>query len=230
MRNYRKIGIMGGMGPETSAHFYQRMIQLFQEEKGARFNYEFPEMVIHNVPSPDNVVAGVDEELWPFMRDSASLLERAGMSFICIPCNSAHVHIEAVSRAVKIPVMNILEETATHVAGTGLNRVLILATHSTIQHGLYPPVLARQGIECILPNQSEQEIVTRAIMAVCEGNLDDRVCTELTGVIENHPLAQGVLLGCTELPLIIQDQNVDVPLFDTLEILTRAAFERCVAP
>lgn len=76
---YKKIGVLGGMGPDASAAFYGRMIELFQSIKKARHNDEFPEKLVHNIPSPDNVEAGVDDELRNYLVRGARLLEKAGI-------------------------------------------------------------------------------------------------------------------------------------------------------
>ncbi len=229
MRNLLKIGVMGGMGPETSAAFYKRIINYFQTELGARHNYEFPEMVVHNVRAPDNVEAGVDQALLEHMLGSVRLLAQAGMDYIAIPCNSAHVHIKAVQAASPIPVMDILEETAQVVHAGGMKKVLVLGTRSTLGYNLYPPYLARLGVTSIVPNEAEQATLTRVIMSVCDGSVGPATKRELLSVIMAYPEAEGVILGCTELPLVLNEDEIPIPAFDTLEILCRAAFHRCLS-
>lgn len=229
MRNLLKIGVMGGMGPETSAAFYKRIIHLFQVELGARHNYEFPEMVVHNVRAPDNVEAGVGHELLEYMLDSVRLLAKSGMDYIAIPCNSAHVHIKAVQAASPIPVMDILEETARVVSSRGMKKVLVLGTRSTLGYNLYPPYLARLGVASIVPNEDEQTALTRVIMSVCDGSVGPATKREMLSVIKAYPEAEGVILGCTELPLVLSEEEIPIPAFDTLEILCQAAFQRCLS-
>lgn len=228
MRQLLKIGVMGGMGPETSAAFYQRIIQLFQSELGARHNFDFPEMVVHNVRAPDNVEAGVGPELLDHMLASVRLLAQSGMDFIAIPCNSAHVHIQAVQAASPIPVMDILEETAQEVHRQGMKKVLVLGTRSTLGYNLYPPYLARLGVAAIVPNEAEQAILTQVIMAVCDGSVGEATKRQMLGVIQAYPEAEGVILGCTELPLVLHATEIPIPAFDTLEILCQSTFKRCL--
>ena len=227
--NYLKIGVLGGMGPEASATFYLSLIKLFQTELKARHNFQYPEMMIHNIPSPDNVEAGVDDELKAYLLNSVALLEQAGMQLLAIPCNSAHVHIEAVSAASKVVVMNILEEAARAVKKAKIKRVLVLGTESTLKQGIYAPHLERYGTAVVVPSQDHQARVTRAIMAVCDGTNDGTTKRQVLDVIESYPDIEGVVLGCTEIPLIVNQQDMELPCFDTLEILVRATFERCQA-
>lgn len=225
--NYLKIGVLGGMGPEASAAFYLRVIKLFQMELGAEHNFEYPEMLIHNIPSPDNVEAGVDEKLKEYLLDSVGLLEGAGMQLLAIPCNSAHVHIDAVIEAATTIVMNLLEETAHVVQAAGAGRVLLLGTKSTLKYGTYLPYFDRCNIEPVIPSKLHQEVITQAIMAVCNGSVDTRTKQDVLDVISDYPEVEGVVLGCTELPLIVSQSDMSVTCFDTNEILAKATFERC---
>ncbi len=225
--NYLKIGVLGGMGPEASANFYLRVIKLFQTELNAQHNFEFPEMMIHNIPSPDNVEAGVNEELNEYLLSSVNLLEAAGMQLLAIPCNSAHVHINSVAKTATATVMNILEETAIAVNEAGVDRVLLLGTKSTVEYGIYPPYLEHYNIEVVLPESHHQEVITRSIMAVCDGSVSDTTKEAVLDVIGSYSDIGGVVLGCTEIPLIVNQKDMDVPCFDTIEILARATFERC---
>lgn len=225
--NYLKIGVLGGMGPEASAAFYLRIIKLFQTELDAQFNFEYPEMMIHNIPSPDNVEAGVNEELKEYLLNSVELLEKAGMELLAIPCNSAHVHIDAVVDAANVLVMNILEETARSVNEAGARRILLLGTKSTLKYGTYLPHFKRYGIEAVIPSPAHQDVITYAIMAVCDGSLNAQNKQDVLDVINDYPDIQGVVLGCTEIPLIVSQDDMAVTCFDTNEILASATFDRC---
>jgi len=225
---YRTIGIMGGMGPTTSIQFYSRIIKLFQEKRGAKYNFEFPEIILHNIPAPDNVVAGVTDELLKCMEGSVVLLERAGVDFIAIPCNSAHGHINALTRVAKIPILNILEETAKKVGATGVDKVLILGTKSTLNYGLYQRHLLAWGITPIIPTEPHQDALTRLIVSVCEGSCSEASTSELSNIIAAYPEAEGVILGCTELPAIFKPNPRSIAVFDSLEILSLATFAACV--
>ncbi len=217
------------MGPEASVAFYNQIIKLFQSEKRARHNFEYPEMMIHNIPSPDNVEAGVDEELRDYLLNSVRLLENSGMEMLAIPCNSAHVHIDAVIEAAAVPVMNILEETAKAISSANIDSVLLLGTKSTLKYGIYPPYLERYGVHALIPEPHHQDEITRLIMSVCDGSVDDRTRRSMLDIVNAYPQAQGVVLGCTEIPMIIGGDDLDLPCFDTAEILAKATFERCVS-
>ena len=229
MNRYKKIGIIGGMGPETTVAFYQEIIRFFQKERGARHNFEFPEMLVHNVPSPDNVEVGVDDELRDYLVRSACILQDAGMDFIVIPCNSAHVHIDAVIEAVGIPVLNILQESAKAISAGGVSGVLLLGTKSTLNYGLYNGYMERAGIPYTIPDEADRDEITRVIMHVCDGSVNQEVRDRLEAVIARYPSADGVVLGCTELPLVLGPDDIDQEVFNTSLILARATFDYCVS-
>lgn len=228
LNKYLKIGVLGGMGPEASVAFYNRIIKLFQQEQGAQYNFEYPEMLIHNIPSPDNVEAGVEDELADYLLSSTRLLESAGMQLLAIPCNSAHVHIDKVTKAAQGKVMNIVEETAKVIHQSGIDKVLLLATKSTLKYEIYQPYLMRLGIEAIVPSASHQELITRSIMSVCDGSINNQTRNDIAKLVAAYSDAQGVVLGCTEIPLIIGQADLCIPCFDTAEILARATYEYCL--
>ena len=225
---YLKIGVLGGMGPEASVAFYNRIIKLFQKEQGAQYNFEYPEMLIHNIPSPDNVEAGVEDELAGYLLSSVQLLESAGMQILAIPCNSAHVHIDKLTEVAQGKVMNIVAETAKAVHQSGIQKVLLLATKSTLKYEIYQPYLKCLGIEVIVPSTDHQELITRSIMRVCDGSINSLTRSAMANLVEAYPGAQGVVLGCTEIPLIIGQGDLQIPCFDTAEILARATYEYCL--
>lgn len=185
-------------------------------------------MLIHNLPSPDNVEAGVDDELKSYLIRSAQLLEKAGMELLAIPCNSAHIHIDAVIHSVNIPVMNIVEETALVASEKKLNSVLLLSTESTRNSGLYTAQLKRHSISTITLNDCDQKKITQNIMDVCDNKVTADTRKSTQDIIKGYPEAQGVILGCTEIPLILSQSDSDIESFDTAEILAQATFERCV--
>lgn len=224
MSSYRKIGVIGGMGPEATAVFYRQIIQLFQSERGARFNGEFPEMLIHNVPSPDNVGDLVDENLLPYLLNSLRLLENAGMDFAVMPCNSAHVHIEALKAAARIPVLDITLATANAVKDGGVSHVLVLGTRSTLTKGLYDRHLEAAAIPYTIPNRTHQDEITQIILRFCEGKADEETRGRLIEIIAGYPEADGVILGCTELPPLVSQEDTDRKLFNSSLILARAAY------
>ena len=205
---YKTIGILGGMGPEATAELYLRIVRIFQQEFGAKYDNDFPEIVILNLPLPD-VVETVDNE--KVVREqllyATNKLELAGVDFIAIPCNTAMLFLDQTK--VSVPLISIVEETKKVI---GKRKVGILGTKATIRNQLYGGAF--------VPSLKSQERITKVIINILSGKklqIDKEfLCSEIQNFLDLG--ADKVILGCTELPLLISTENT----FDTLEILARA--------
>lgn len=225
MAEYKRIGILGGMGPEATAELYLRIIRIFQEEYGATYDSDFPEMIILNLPLPD-VVGSFGEE--SVVRDmlvrGVKKLESAGSDFIAVPCNTVSFFISDMRKAVSIPIIDIVEETACRVHAEGLKKVGLLGTRTTVRNNLYQDTVG-PNVEVICLNQSVDEETTRIILRVLGGKKQERDKLSLDRFV--HDLkslgAEKVILGCTELSLLLETR---VDTIDTLQILARAVVER----
>src|SRR3989338_2119256 len=142
MKKYKTIGVLGGMGPEATAEFYLRVVRIFQQEYGAKYDSDFPEIVILSLPVPDMVENPRDEQAVEGMLvDGGKRLEAVGADFVAIPCNTATYFWSAMQEAVSIPVLNILKETANEVNRQGLRKVGLLGTEATLSRNVYGKVL-----------------------------------------------------------------------------------------
>ena len=217
--------VIGGMGPTAGARFYTELITLFQRRRGAILNHEFPEIILHSIPTPDNVASSVGPQLLHHLIRSVHILATAGCDLVAIPCNSAHLYFEQLQNTTTLPILNIVEESAEAVSKTNCQRVLILGTHSTIRGAIYQRALNRRGIESETPTSKEQRRLTRAILGICSGVGLSKSAELVQNIIDAHTQVDGILLGCTELPLVAEDLTGDVPFFDSNAILGKAAFE-----
>ncbi len=224
MSKYKTIGILGGMGPEATADLYLRIIQLFQQKYGAIYDSDFPEIIIVNLPIPD-VVENANEQnrVKQMLIDGVKKFEKAGADFVAIPCNTVTYYIKDMQNSVSIPIINILQETANAVRKDGIKQVGLLGTETTIKSKIYDNVL--KDFQILTLEKPEQIETTRIIMNILAGrkNLEDREkLFEFVQKLKDKG-AKKVILGCTELPLLIK-ANDDV--FDTLEILAKSVIER----
>ena len=224
MSKYKTIGILGGMGPEATADLYLRIIQLFQQKYGAIYDSDFPEIIIVNLPIPD-VVENANEQntVKEMLIQGVKKLEKAGADFVAIPCNTVTYYIKEMQSAVSIPIINILQETANEVNNSGIKQVGLLGTETTIKSTIYDNVL--DEIQILTLEKPEQIETTKIIMNILAGrkNSEDREkLLEFVQRLRNIG-AEKVILGCTELPLLIR-ANDDV--FDTLDILAKSVIER----
>lgn len=228
------IGVLGGLGPWATLDLFEKILTLTPAAK----DQDHLRLIIDNNPKiPDRspAILGNGEDPTPALIETAQNLERAGADFIVIPCNTAHFFYDAVRRAVTIPVLHIMNEVAASAgdAVPGLRKVGVLATAATVQSRLYHDAFERVGVTVIGPDERGQNAVNRAIYGVKAGRMGPDVTRELTEVASAlvSSGAQAIVLGCTELPFVLHDQDVTVPLLDSNLILASAAVRAAtVAP
>lgn len=227
MKKNKIIGVLGGMGPQATVDFYRRLIFLAQKEFDARSNKDFPFILIFNISPPD-IISGKNRKASPFLEEGVKKLEEGEADFIAIPCNTAHVFINELRKTVAIPILSIIEETVKAVRNKGLKRVGILGTKTTIKEGIYQEKLEKFKIKSIVPEKTDLkqlvEIISRVIARERREGDKDFILALIDKMVNQG--AQGIILGCTEIPLIIKQEDVNVPIFDTLEILAKACLIR----
>jgi aspartate racemase len=201
---YRKVGIIGGMGPEATAEMYRRIIRVFQRRYGAVYDSDYPEMVIVNLPIPDVVEReGYSSAVKDMLVETASKLKEYGVDFIAIPCNTVSVFSETIRKVVGIEVIDIVEEVAKEVKNEALTCVGLLATENTIRARLYQRAL--EGVRLIVPTREEQRRVTEIILSILSGRKrrrDREYLYKLSAKMKERG-AEKVIVGCTDLSLIV---------------------------
>ncbi|AJP56136.1 hypothetical protein UC34_02250 [Pandoraea vervacti] len=226
------LGVLGGMGPLATADFMRKLVQSTPATK----DQDHMPVFVHSVPQiPDrseSFLAGSDAP-WPFLLSGLRVLETAGVGAIAIPCNTAHLWHARLAAATDLEVLHIgsaaSEAVASHPAG--LTRVGLMATSATIEGRIYHEALRAAGIDVIVPSARDQsEHVMAGIAAVKAGGLDTATSllqSAATRLIDDG--AQGLILGCTELPLVLGGASPDecnesraVPFFDTTQLLVKA--------
>lgn len=223
---YKTIGILGGMGPEATAELYLRIIRIFQKEYEAKYDDDFPEIVILNLPIPDVVENPKDEStVETMLMEGARKLEIAGADFIIIPCNTVNFFLSSIEEAVSISVVNLLREVVDEIKSKKINKVALLGTEATINKNIYRPYLT--DVELFLPRARSQKIITRIIMNILAGKKTRKDKTILLNLIEElkQKGAEKVILGCTELPILITENQDTI---DTIDVLAKAAVREAV--
>ena len=218
----KTVGIIGGLGPEATADLYLRIICIFQQDYGAVYDNDFPEIIIINLPVPDPVENPIrKEEIKGMLLGAIQKLENCGVDFIAIPCNTAMTYL--LEENISLPMVSIVEETKQEIAKRELKKIGLLGTKTTIGSKIYE----QQNRELIAPSSEQQEKTTNVIMNVLAGRKRSEDITFLESAIEDLKKrgAQQVILGCTELPLLIKDRD---DLLDTTEILARAIVKKSV--
>lgn len=224
---YLPIGIIGGMGPEATVELYWKIVRIFQTEFGARDDAEFPEIYLVNLPIPDVVASAENKaEVERQLLRAGRNLVRCGVRFIGIPCNSVMFAVPTLRKQLSVPVLDIVEETAEEVTKSTAQRVGILATATTVQNASYQKSLG--AIETVLPTVQEQEQLTQVILNVLSGKktrCDRAVLRQIIDRMKGAG-AEQIILGCTELPLLLPTGEGVV---DTLEVLARSIVRRATS-
>lgn len=226
----KKIGIIGGLSWVSTADYYRRLNLLTQETLGGVAS---PRLAIESVNRQAYVDAVIEREdeaaACEIIRDAAVSLERAGADFIVISCNDVHRFVPEIAPALSIPFLHIAEATAAEITRRGLSRVALLGVMKTMEGDFYPDVLSAHGIDCLLPDPAERAYIHATIYdELVKDVFRDETRAgylELIGKLCDRD-AEGIILGCTEIPLLIRDGDAAVPLFSTTEIHCRAAVAR----
>lgn len=221
MSRYKTIGIIGGQGPTSTADFYMRIIKYYQDNFGTRHVGDFPPMIIFSVPTPDLVEVIEDEEkTFTLIADAIKKLEQDGCDFIVIVCNALQYLLERFQTLVKIPIIGIVPIVTDHIKGKGYKTVGILAADTTTRKKVYDHFWEEKGIKLIKPNQTDQYIVEGVILDEYSGKTNPENTEKIKKVAKklHKNGAETVMLACTELPLILKQKDIDIPLIDCTEI------------
>lgn len=223
------VGVLGGMGPEATLAFYANVIAATP----AKRDQDHLQVIINSNPKIADrtaAVLGAGPSPVPAMVESLEALARAGASFVVIPCVSAHAFIDELGRASPLPLISILDVVAAAIAAhpARVQRVALLATTGTIRAGVFERRLNASGVDVLCPGDAEQRVVSASIQAVKAGaTAAERraIAGELRRVTDGlvAASAQGIVLGCTEIPLVFPSEGAGVPVFDSLKLFAQAA-------
>ena len=223
------IGVLGGMGPEATLSFYEKLIA---NTPAARDQDHLRVVIDSNPKVPDRTAAllRAGASPLPMMVAGLEALALAGADFAVIPCVSAHGFLDELRGSTRLPLLSMLDVAADHIRHEHprMRTVGLLATTGTIESRGFQETLARGGIATLVPGEDDQRRVMAAIYAVKgspAARTRDGVRRELRAVAERlvQAGAEGIVLGCTEIPLVLGRRDLDVPVFDVVLVLARAA-------
>jgi len=220
------VGIIGGMGPLATADFFLKLTRATP----VKSERDHLHVIIESDPSiPDRteaILSGDLKGLADALCQIARRLERMGAQLIAMPCNNAHVVLDQIRGAVSVPVVDMIEEVAKAVVnGHGHPEAVgLLATSGTVASGMYQRAFSRFGIEVLTPNEDEQSRLMQAIYSLKGEGLKGELCGFArrcaASLVERG--AQVIVCGCTEIPLMLSNEDVSVPVVDCNEVLAKA--------
>lgn len=229
MQKNKTIGVLGGMGPEASSNLYTKIIQYAQHKYDAVQDFDYPPIIIYSLPLFGFDEKGIADEklVKKQLIEGVKKLESAGCDLIIIACNTVHSYYQEMQSAVKVPIFNIIEETKKRVTKFGYKKVGLFASESTNKLKLYQRRFADSNIDVISPNSEQQEILNRVIENVMGGNQKTEDIIFLKDIARDYVRqgAEAIVMGCTEIPLAINQAHTDIKLFDTIEIIVQCAVD-----
>lgn len=220
----KSICILGGMGPEASVYMYKMLIDLSIRYFGAKNNDDFPEIVLYSIPVPDFI--SNDKKKYAaleMLQERVEKLNKLDLSCIGIACNTAHVLLPDLQKISRIPFVSMIDEVVSVIKKENKHKVGLLGTPSTFRSSLYQDKLIKVGIETLLPVVAEYKILEKVIRNVIAGVNSSHDTKELLLIADKfvYKGAEGVILGCTELPLAFP-VNYNLPVYNSVAILAMA--------
>ncbi|MBN2422062.1 aspartate/glutamate racemase family protein [Candidatus Woesearchaeota archaeon] len=222
------IGILGGLGPEATNLLYEKIIKYTKAEKDQD---HIPVLIYSNPKIHDRMDYNKKTSQKLIINDlisSAKQLEKNKVSFILIPCNTAHYWIEEMKKKLKTSVIDMIAETLNYVIKKyRCRKIGLLARTGTVNMGLFQKYCNRYNIELILPDEKEQELTETIVRKIKAGNYSKKDTLKIKKIIKNleNQGAKKILLGCTELPLLFK--QLPKKLIDPMDILAVTAIKKC---
>jgi aspartate racemase len=227
-----RIGILGGLSPESTIEYYRHIIRAYVERYG---DYAYPEIIIYSV-SFQPYVDWPGQDRWDLvaqgLSEAAQRLESAGADFILIAANTMHAVIDHVQASIHIPVLSLLDVVGKAILARGMSTVGLLGTRFTMEKTFYRDALMEMGITVLVPDREDREYVNRVIYnELVAGDIREESRTGFVTIIKKLAArgAEGIVLGCTEIPLLVQEADVGIPLFDTTALHAQAALDLALA-
>ena len=228
----KTIGLIGGMSWESTVTYYQVMNETVRERLGGLHSakilmesVDFAEIAVHQFAEDWQSCARL-------VGDAAVRLERGGADFIVIGTNTMHKVAEDIEARLSVPLLHIADLTADALREAGIGRVGLIGTRTTMAEPFYKARLEAQGFEVLVPDAAGMETVNRIIFEeLCQGIFLEESRRECREVISDlvQQGAQGLILGCTEIGLLVKPEDAAVPLFDTTIIHARGAILRAMS-
>ncbi len=228
----RTIGLIGGMSFESTAIYYKMINEMVRDALGPSHSAR---VLMHSVDFAD-IIACQKADRWDdaaaMLSNSAAILEKAGADSMLICTNTMHLVADQVQAAISAPLINIITETAGALNKARARRPLLLATRYTMEHGFYHDRMAKAGIDLMVPSKEDRQIVHDIIFnELCQGEINTNSRQSLLAIVETAKAegADSVILGCTEICLILDPKSLPLPGFDSTAIHARAAVAHALA-
>ena len=228
----KKICIIGGLGPESTVDYYKEIISTFNT-KYAELAY--PEIIVYSA-NLKILMGFVETESWSelsqWLLELIYSLHRAGAEFAAIASNTPHIFFDDIKSKSPIPLLSIVEETCNKANEMGLKNIGLLGTKLTMETEFYKKPFLSKGISIVVPTEEEQQIINRKLFSEIElGVFKDSTRDELLAIVKRmveESRIDALILGCTELPLILTEDKYGIPFLNTTAIHCEAIITYCI--
>ncbi len=228
----KTIGLIGGMSWESSHEYYRIINEKVKEELGGLHSAR---LILYSVDFEEIQLLQHKnswEELTRKMVDIAKKVENTGADMIVICTNTMHKMADEVQKNISVPLIHIADATAEAIRDHGLGKVGLLGTRFTMEQDFYKKRISDKfGIDVIIPDEKERELIHKILYSeLCLGKIIESSKSDFLKVIDNlvEKGAGGIILGCTEIPLIVNQKDVPVPVFDTTAIHAEKAVKEAL--
>jgi aspartate racemase len=227
----KTVGIIGGVGPESTIEYYRFIVEAYREQKS---DGSYPSIIINSVDVNKFVGLATANRFDTFADDLVVEIERlarAGADFAVLAANTPHIVFDELSRRSRIPLVSIVEATRDKAQSLGLKRIGLFGTRFTMTGGFYQKVFAAAGLEIVVPNEEEQNYIHEKYIGELLINIfSDETRSGLLAIVEQlkqRERIEALILGGTELPLILRESEQSaVPFLDTTRIHVERIVER----
>ena len=228
----KKIGLVGGLSWVSTADYYKRLNVLTQERLGGASSARIVLESIDRQAYVDAVIERRDEDAaCALLLEAAMAVERAGADFVLFTANDVHRFVPAIAPKLAVAFLHIAEATAQAIREQGLSKVALLGVRKTMEGDFYPEIFSQHGIETMIPNENGRAYIhDRIYDELVHDIFRDETREGCNAVIDTVAArgAQGVVLACTELPLLLGPEQIAIPSFSTTELHCRAAIDRAL--
>lgn len=227
------IGILGGMGPEATVDLFSKIIKATPAKK----DQEHLRIIVYNnpkIPDRTEAILGKGENPLPLLIESAEVLKKAGVDFIVIPCITAHHYIKEIEKTTDVIILHMIKETVRWIQKNNpdIKKIGLIATTGTISAAIFQKEFVQTSIELIIPDKDIQEnIIMKAIYGE-KGIKAGYTTGESRKLILDAAIelitegAEAIIAGCTEVPLVLKEGNIPVPVIDPVSILAYSAVKK----